>query len=81
MRVRFLISTIWLKINGDRGSLLIPVSTVNFVPLTRVLPLARKVCVWCRVAYGMMVLEEWFSKSADIAIDSPKKTTMENNKK
>ena len=51
-----------------------PVRTVNLVPRMRDLPLAKKVCVWCNVAYGMIVREEWFSKSAEMAIDSPGNT-------
>ena len=49
----------------------LPVSTVNLVARMRDFPFAKNVCVWWRVAYGITVRDEWFSKSAEIAIDSP----------
>jgi len=36
----------------------LPVRTVNLVSRIRVLPLAKNICVWCNVAYGMMVRDE-----------------------
>ena len=48
-----------------------PVTVVNLMFRERTLRPARNCWVWCKVAWGMMVLWVWFSNSALMAIDSP----------
>lgn len=49
-----------------------PVTIVYLLCRVLDFPPAKKVCVWWSVAWGMIVRLDKFSKSAVIAIDSPK---------